>query len=186
MRYGVLLITFFLSSLLFAAPSLKVAHQELRDSVITAKIDAKLAKHRKMNPLKLHVSTTQGIVSLKGAVPDKNTLVEVLRLVKQTKGVKGINIEHLKTQVVNTAVTDTYITAKVEAAILKAKVLDDESIPLVGINARTENGKVTLSGVVKHQHSIAYIVKRVSEVRGVKSVLSNIKVASGLKGGEHA
>jgi hyperosmotically inducible protein len=64
----------------------------------------------------------------------------------------------------------------VEAAILKAKVLDDESIPLVGINAKTDNGAVTLSGNVKKNTSIMAIVKRVSAVQGVKKIISTLHV----------
>jgi hyperosmotically inducible protein len=72
--------------------------------------------------------------------------------------------------------TDAYITAKVETAVLKAKILDDESIPIVGINATTKNGVVTLTGVVKHNASIVAIVKRVSHIRGVKKIISKLQV----------
>jgi hyperosmotically inducible protein len=72
--------------------------------------------------------------------------------------------------------SDAYITAKVETAVLKAKILDDESIPIVGINATTKNGVVTLTGVVKNTPSIVAIVKRVSHIRGVKKIISKLQV----------
>lgn len=172
-----LFFAFFSLNALMAKPALHVVEQKITDSMISAKINAKLAKNGEINPLKLHISTKKGIVTLKGAVRDKKMFVNVLRIVKSTKGVRGVEIEHLKIKQVNTPITDAYITAKVEAAILKAKVFDDESIPLVGINAHTENGTVVLSGVVKQKTSIPYILKRVSSIHGVKHVYSKLKVA---------
>lgn len=73
---------------------------------------------------------------------------------------------------------DAYITAKVEAAVLKAKVLDDESIPLVGINAKTINGVVTLSGDVKSNTSLMAILNRVNGLHGVKKIISMLRVVA--------
>ncbi len=158
-----------------AAADLQGMKQNVSDVVITTKIDAKLAKWAKINPFKLTVSTKKGIVTLKGYVPDKKRFSDVLHLVKSTKGVKAVRIEGVKIQAVNMSITDAYITAKVETAILKAKVLDDESIPLVGISAHTVNGVVTLSGYVKQKKSIRQIVKRVYAVRGVRLVIVDLK-----------
>lgn len=162
----------------FATGKLKDVQQGMSDVLITTKIDAKLAEKAKVNPLKLKVSTHQGVVTLNGSVQDRAHFVEVLRLVKETKGVKGVDIENVKIRSANMPITDAYITAKVEAAILKAKVFDDESIPLVGLSAKTVNGAVTLSGTVKNQASVAKIVKRVYAVRGVKLVIPNLTVAA--------
>ncbi|MDP1603700.1 MAG: BON domain-containing protein [Legionella sp.] len=150
--------------------------QTLGDSVITTKITAKFTKNRDINPLKIHITTKNGIVTLSGHVRDNQAFVDALRLAKSTKGVKSVDVDELFVKQVNTAFTDTYITAKVEAAVLKAKVFDDESIPLVGINATTVNGTVTLSGGVKQDKSIFAIIKRVNEVRGVKKIISRLQV----------
>ncbi len=177
-RIGLALcLTWFAVPIVLANPELKVVEQKISDSMITAKINAKLAKDGEMNPLKLHISTLKGVVTLRGSVRDKKMFVHVLRLVKLTKGVRGVEIDKLKIQQVNTPITDAYITAKVEAAVLKAKVFDDDTIPLVGINAHTENGVVGLSGFVKQKSSIPYILKRVAMVHGVKKVHSKLKVA---------
>jgi hyperosmotically inducible protein len=157
---------------------LKKIEQELSDSVITTKITAKITKDPNLNPLKISVSTLNGVVTLKGYVKDKKAFVDALRLAKNTKGVKSVDTEHLDIKRVNTAFTDAYITAKVEAAVLKAKVLDDESIPLVGINATTTNGIVTLSGNVKKRTSILAILKRVNKIKGVKKIVSTLHVAT--------
>lgn len=167
------LLIFFLSQA--QATELKNIEQELSDSVITTKITAKYTKDKNLNPLKLSVSTQDGVVKLSGHVKDRQAFVEALRLAKDTKGVKSVDTENLDIKLVNTAFTDAYITAKVEAAVLKAKVLDDESIPLVGINASTTNGIVTLSGEVKNNASIIAILKRVNTIRGVKKIISYLQ-----------
>ncbi|AHE66024.1 BON domain-containing protein [Legionella oakridgensis] len=157
---------------------LKEIEQDFSDSVITTIITAKFTKNKNLNPLKISVSTEDGIVQLSGHVKDRQAFVDALRLAKSTRGVKEVEADNLEIKVVNTAFADAYITAKVEAAVLKAKVLDDESIPLVGINASTTNGIVTLSGDLKTDKSITAILKRVSSVRGVKKVISNLRVTA--------
>lgn len=160
------------------AANLKQMEQEVNDSVITTKITAKITKNKNLNPLKISVSTVNGAVKLSGYVKDKQAFVDALRLTVGTQGVKLVNTDNLEIKPVNTAFTDTYITAKVEAAVLKAKVLDDESIPLVGINAKTSNGIVTLSGDVKNSTSITAILNRVNAVQGVKKIISTLRVAT--------
>lgn len=159
-----------------AESNLEEIEKNIEDSVITAKITAKFAKNHILNPLKIHVSTDNGVVTLSGYIKNSEGFVNALRLAKSTKGVKSVETDDLLIKQVNTSLTDAYITAKVEAAVLKAKVLDDESIPIVGINASTSNGTVTLSGDVKRNKSIVAIIKRVNNVRGVKKIISRLKV----------
>lgn len=159
-----------------AENNLKEIEKNISDSVITTKIKAKFTKDSALNPLKIHVSTNNGVVTLIGNVNNNQAFVDALTLAKQTKGVKNVETDDLVIKQVNTALTDTYITAKVEAAVLRAKVFDDESIPLVGINATTNNGTVTLSGQVRNDKSVIAIIKRVNAVRGVKKIISNLQV----------
>lgn len=158
------------------AANIKGIEQELSDSVVTTKITAKFTKNKNLNPLKISVSTTNGVVKLRGHVKEKEAFVEALRLTKATKGVVSIDTRQLEIKRVNTAFTDAYITAKVEAAVLEAKVLDNESIPIVGINASTTNGIVKLSGHVCNNASITAILKRVSSIKGVKKIISQLQV----------
>lgn len=176
--YSLILSLFLVGTmgLTHADNDLKNIEQTLEDSVITTKITAKFTKNRDLNPLKLSVTTKNGEVTLRGYVKDKQAFVDALRLAKSTKGVKSVEVDDLVIKQVNTAITDAYITAKVEAAVLKAKVFDDESIPLVGINASTINGRVTLSGKLKTEKAIVAIIKRVNAVKGVKQIISQLAV----------
>ena len=151
---------------------------DIQDSLITAKIAAKFTKDPDLNPLKIFVSTQDGIVTLKGHVKQRKAYVRALRIAKETKGVKQVKINLLHIKEVNTAFTDAYITAKVEAAILHAKVFYDESIPLVGINATTTNGIVKLRGHVKSKKSADIVVKRVYAVKNVKRVINQLAIST--------
>ncbi len=155
---------------------LAVIEHDIQDAVITTKITAQHTKNKRLNPFKISVSTDDGVVTLSGYVKDKQAFVDAMRIAKTTHGVKSVEAEDLEIKKVNMALTDAYITAKVEATVLKAKVLDDESIPLVGINATTDNGSVTLTGSLKSEQSINYIIKRVSKIKGVRKVVSHLTV----------
>lgn len=158
------------------AADLKKIEQEISDSVITTKITARYTEYNNLNPLKISASTQHGVVTLSGYVKDKQAFVDALRIAKTTKGVTSVRASKLYIKKVNTAFTDAFITAKVETAVLKAKVFDDESIPLVGINATTSNGIVTLSGEVKSAQSIAAIIKRVNAIYAVKKIITLLKI----------
>ncbi len=178
---GLLGFVFAISSIFtmtsIAATDVKTLEHDFSDAMITTKITSKYTENKNLNPLKISVSTEKGIVTLSGNVKNKAALMEALRLAKATNGVKSVDAKNLNVKRVNTSITDAYITTKVEGAILKAKVLDDESIPLVSIKATTNNGVVTLSGNVKRSESIAPLVKRVWAVKGVKKVVSRLHVS---------
>ncbi len=152
--------------------------QKFNDTIITTIIKSKITKDSNLNPLSISVATKGGIVTLKGRVNNNQSFVDVLRAATSTKGVKSINASDLEIKHVNSTITDAYITAKIEAAILEAKVIDDDSIPLVGINASTKNGVVTISGSVKSAKSIAAILKRINNIKGVKKIISNLEIES--------
>lgn len=167
-------LTFSLSFTSYAG--IKETKQKINDFFITSIVKGKITKKKNLNPLNISVSTNNGEVSLKGRVNDKQSFVDALRTATTTKGVKGIDASDLEIKTQNSALKDAYITTKIEAAILEAKVVDDESIPLVGINATTDNGVVTVSGTVCSTKSIAAILNRVSHLKGVKKVVSNLEV----------
>lgn len=174
--YYILAVTLALLISPLQASNLKAMEEEISDSVITAKITAQFTENRNLNPLKVSVTTEHGTVKLSGYVGDKEAFVDALRIAKNTKGVTSVSANNLYIKEVNTAFTDAFITAEVETAVLKAKVLDDESIPLVGINATTTNGVVTLSGNVTSAQSIACIIKRVNAIRGVKKIITHLQI----------
>jgi hyperosmotically inducible protein len=175
------IITTILFTIAFTvkAADFKSLEQDLSDSIVTTKITAQYTESKLLNPFKISVSTENGIVTLTGHVDNKKAYIKALQIAKQTKGVKDVDSDELIIKKVNTQLTDALITAKVEASVLKAKVFDDESIPLIGINASTENGTVALSGKLKSEHAISSIIKRASAVHGVKKIISHLELTKG-------
>ncbi|WP_367607537.1 BON domain-containing protein [Legionella sp. W05-934-2] len=173
---GFYIITVTCLGMAQANASLKTIEQGIGDSVITTTITAKFTKSRILNPLKIHVSTEKGTVKLSGDVRSKEAFVEALRLAVNTRGVKQVDTDELAIAKVNSGFTDAYITARVETAVLKAKVFDDESIPLVGVNAHTKNGEVTLSGKLPNERALSAILKRINKIGGVTKIISNIVI----------
>ena len=158
------------------AANLKNKTKPVPDAMVTAKIVSQFTTKMNLDPSKVTVSTQRGIVKLSGEVIDKQTFVDAFWLAKTTPGVKMVDVDDLDIKRVNTVLSDAYITAKVETSVLKAKILDDESIPLVGINATTANGIVTITGEVKRHESITAILKRAHAIRGVKKIISCLYV----------
>ena len=151
-------------------------NQPSADTVITNKITAQFAQKTNLDPSKVSISTEKGVVKLSGEVIDKQTFVDAFWLARTTRGVKLVDVDDLEIKRINTTLSDAYITAKIETSVLKAKIMDDESIPLVGINATTANGIVTLTGEVKQTKSINAILKRANAVHGVKKIISSLHV----------
>lgn len=150
--------------------------QTWSDTVITTKIKAEFTKNPHLNPLKISVKTHDGAVTLRGHAKNNTAFVTALRIVAHTEGVRAINTSHFDIKAVNSSLKDAYITTKIEAAILEAKVFEDDTIPIVGINASTANGVVTLAGTVKSKQSIDVILKRVHHIHGVAKIISHLKI----------
>jgi len=182
MQRGVFMfLRWFLLVLLFcgtahAQTQLQELEQGFSDSVITAKITAKFTKSSRLNPLKISVNTKDGMVCLEGSVPSKRAFAEAVRLAVHTSGVHQVDTEQLRVEKVNTVFADAWITAKVEVAVLKAKLFDDSSIPLAGIKASTNNGVVKLSGHLANADALSILLKRIDTLQGVKKIISHIHV----------
>lgn len=174
----ILVLLLILVSTLTQATNLKSVGQTIDDSVITTKIKASFTKEPSLNPFKISVTTQNGAVYLSGFVDDKTAFEKAINIARSTAGVKKVNSNKLTIAKMNSKLTDAYITAKVEATILKEKIVKDESIPLVRIGASTKNGVVTLTGTVKKGASIDTLINAIQQIEGVKYVISKITVSS--------
>jgi hyperosmotically inducible periplasmic protein len=84
----------FLSALValtFLAGSAFVADAgKTEDAMITTKVKTKLTADRAKNLVSVNVDTKDGVVHLKGSVPDEKTKSEAERLAKDTDGVVSV------------------------------------------------------------------------------------------------
>jgi hyperosmotically inducible protein len=68
-------------------------------------------------------------------------------------------------------VDDTTITTAINA-----KIVEDPDLSYLKINVNSFQGDVTLSGVVPSKAAEERLIKMAKEVKGVKSVTSNLKI----------
>ena len=60
------------------------------DAAITASINSKFIGAKGVSTFDINVDTYKGVVTLKGEVPSKKIMQKVIRLSKETKGVKKV------------------------------------------------------------------------------------------------
>jgi osmotically-inducible protein OsmY len=65
----------------------------VRDTSITAKVKERLHRDEATKGQDIHVSTTAGVVTLKGNVPSRATVARAKELTEDTNGVKSVNNE---------------------------------------------------------------------------------------------
>ena len=63
----------------------------VKDTAITAQVKTALARDKNVASSAIHVTTTAGVVTLKGNVPSPETAEHAAQLAEQTNGVKGVN-----------------------------------------------------------------------------------------------
>ncbi|MBG7622379.1 BON domain-containing protein [Herbaspirillum sp. AP02] len=73
-----------------AAPSVQKAGAYIDDSVITAKVKAALVEDKQISAMKISVSTKDGVVTLKGAVPSAELGQHALQLAAGVEGVRDV------------------------------------------------------------------------------------------------
>lgn len=156
----------------------------VKDSVITAKIKAKLAEEKISSLKHIRVDTdAQGAVLLRGRVGSQEEADKVVSIARDTEGVTSVksNIRirrahaaasHSDRRHPMAFVKDSVITTKV-----KAQLADEKLSSLAHIRVDTDNkGAVTLSGKVKTQEEADKAVAIARATEGVTSVTSNIQV----------
>jgi hyperosmotically inducible periplasmic protein len=62
-----------------------------KDTAITADVKAKLASDKRISSTGIHVTTTAGVVTLKGSVGSPEMAQHAAQVAEQTDGVKGVN-----------------------------------------------------------------------------------------------
>ncbi len=67
------------------------AGQATKDSAITAKLKAKLAADSTLSATDIHVTTHNGMVTLKGKVDNEAQIELASKVIKESDGVKGVD-----------------------------------------------------------------------------------------------
>ena len=144
-----------------------------RNEELERKIMANLLTDRELKNNRIEVTVVGTAVTLKGKVDSDSERARAARLAQ----VDGITVVHdqldVGSQGVEEAVTDTAITTK-----LRAQFLGNETLRRANLSVSTNNGVVTLKGVVPSRAAHAKAVDLASHSYGVSRVEDRLQVAS--------
>ncbi|MBS0437314.1 MAG: BON domain-containing protein [Proteobacteria bacterium] len=159
------------------APSNGVKNEHpVADAVITTQVKAELAKTDGLKSSSVSVSTHNGEVMLSGTLPSDIEVKKAEAAAKSVKGVTGVNMASLKvdpkgastadqSSSAGEAVTDAWITTKVKAELATA-----DGVKSTRVSVETNDGVVTLTGVLPTQTAVQKAETVTRAVKGVKKV----------------
>ena len=168
----IMLLAFFL----LGTASAFAQDEPIADSVIIAKIEAKIAMDQSLSIFKLNLDVTNGIVTITGNVNSDSDASAAIEIAQSTDGVKDVDASKLVIKHSSRPFADMAITAKVKGKFMEQKLFTDKDISALGISVETINGVVHLDGTVDNSLQADNAVKIAKSVSGVKSVESRIKI----------
>jgi len=143
----------------------------ISDTTITTKVKAKLMGEDNLKGSDVHVTTTNGVVTLDGTVLNKNAKDFAENAAQSVEGVKSVDndltVPGASKTVAKTKQTasDSWITTKV-----KSELLADSVSKGLDIKVETTGGVVVLTGILATEDAIKHVKDIASRVEGVKSV----------------
>jgi len=164
------------------ASSLSEVGDRLKDAAVTGAVKTALELHRGLAPLPLQISTEDGIVTLRGDVPDEALREEAERIAGSVPDVRQV-VNHLQlapaTQApsargrsIGESLDDHALEAKVRLAFSLNRDLEGTAID-VDVYRR----EVRLSGYVDTNPQKELAVRIAREVPGVQVVADSVRVA---------
>jgi hyperosmotically inducible protein len=151
------------------------ANNQMTDSAITGKIKAKFTGDPEINPFNIDVDTIDGNVRLSGTVDDQATRAEAAKLAHDTTGVRRVtNAIKVGERTVGEEMDDAGITFRV-----KAMITANGDLNPLNIDVDTQDGVVTLSGMVADSGRVKLAADVAKTVSGVKSVDNRLTVKKG-------
>lgn len=142
-----------------------------RDNQITEQVNQWLMSNNSLSDAakNIRVSTSDGMVTLRGSVSDAQEKTRVMNHVKKIKGVKGV------TDQLTSMNQDNQITEQVNQWLMSDNSL---SANAKNLQASTMDGVVTLSGTVASVQEKNKIMSYVKKMKGVKGITDQITISS--------
>ncbi len=142
------------------------------DTVITSKIEAKLAADPETDYFGVDVDTLNGEVFLRGMVDSETARHEAEHLARVTEGVRSVDNQlRIGDLSVSRNVADAWLVTKV-----KSKLVADPEVSSFNIDVDAIDGQVILSGVVTAPTTRQEAERIARATDGVKSVRNEILV----------
>lgn len=159
----------------------------ITDTVITAKVKAKLMGEQGLKQSDISVTTTNGVVTLEGSASSSKAKALAEAATKLVEDVKSVD-NSLKTPASSKAaaktrdavaktkrvVSDSWITTKV-----KSEMLADSVSKGFDVSVETVHGVVVLKGTLANQDAIDHVKDIAEKVDGVKSVDTSALTVAG-------
>ena len=152
----------------------------ISDTVITAKVKAKLMGEDGLKKSDIDVTTTNGVVTLKGSATNSDAKALAEEKAKTVEGVKSVDNALRTPDTSNTVrktkrvVSDSWITTKV-----KSEILADSLTKGFDVSVKTTHGVVVLKGKLANEAAVEHVKSIAEKVDGVKSVdTSGLKVTA--------
>jgi len=137
------------------------------DVAIATKIDAMLIAEKDMPSRWVSVEVVHGVATLTGYLPSQSHIDRAIEITRRVRGVRSVE-NHLKvgTPAMGSLLSDSWITAKVKAALWNDKVVSG-----FGIHVETVDGKVYLQGIVSKESDRLRAKRLTRQVDGVTAVI---------------
>jgi len=144
------------------------------DLSIKAQINDLWFKHSTSMFSKLSMTVDQGRVLLTGVVQNPEDRVEAVRLAWQPKGVKQVinEIRVGEAGGFKSFARDEWIGAE-----LRTRLIGNKGVQSANYNIDVVQGTVYLMGVAQYQQELDRVIRIASAVKGVKEVVSYVKLA---------
>lgn len=143
----------------------------IADTAITAKVKTQLMSEDSLKDSDIHVTTTNGVVTLQGPANNANDKALAATIAKSVEGVRSVDNELRTPGTTDAAVktkqasSDTWITTKVKSLLLADSVSRGAEIKV-----ETTQGVVSLTGILPTRDAITHAKDIAAKVEGVKSV----------------
>ena len=160
------------------------------DASISNKIRVKLDADRDLNASQIQVASTDKVVTLSGSVGSEAAHQRVLKLARETEGVKSVKDELAVSQAnaapagenpgaaaAAPAGPSAASTAPIAAAV-KARLAADQKVGSDPIQVEAEGDTVILTGTVKSTEEKMQAVRVAQETQGVQRVEDRLTVSA--------
>lgn len=166
------------------------------DTTLTTKVKAALIREKDLSAMDVNVETRNGVVQLSGFVDSADQQERAAKVAKAVEGVKEVKNDLRLAAADGTAtaaaagtasgaaaragqetghpLTDSTITAKVKAALVREKDLS-----AMDVNVETKGGVVQLSGFVDAKDQQDRAGKIAQSIEGVKDVKNDLQLKPG-------
>lgn len=144
---------------------------KLSDDAILTSVQSALASYKNVN-----VTVTNGVVHLSGQLDSDTDYEKVVMLTESIQGIGEVNVDNLTVKDSKAPLQDTFITAKVKAALLQSNIMGKD-VPAWSVSVETKDGKVYLSGTIASDQERQAILNVVKSVKGVTGVDDKMEVS---------